>query len=341
MKAVAWTKYGKPGDALKIIEKEKPKPNKVEVLIKVHASTVTAGDVRLRACKVPAGFWLLTRLAFGVFKPRKTIPGMDFSGEVEAVGKGVTLFNIGDTVYGTSGMHLGANAEYICLPEKAAFIKKPEKISHNDAVASLFGGQTAIHFLKEKAKLVAGQKILINGASGSVGTASVQLAKYLGAEVTGVCSTGNIELIKSLGADKTIDYTKGSIEIAEEAYDIVLDNVGNLSVSRCNKLLKKNGKLISINAGLLTNLSAILNKNLISGVAGESKKNIEFLKKLTETGNMRSVIDKIYPLEQIVEAHKYVDKGHKKGNVVISVTHAPNAGYYSSKEAKTCHKVTM
>lgn len=319
MKAVAWTQYGKPADALKIIEAEKPIPKKNEVLIKIYSSTVTAGDARLRGCKVPMGFWLLTRLVFGLFKPRKTIPGMDFSGEIEAIGKEVTLFDIGDRVFGTSGMNLGANAEYICLSENALFIKKPDDINHNDAVASLFGGQTAIHFLKEKAKLGKDQKILINGASGAVGTASIQLAKYLGAEVTGVCSTCNIELVKSLGANKAIDYTKENIEMSEEAYDIVLDTVGNISLSRCKNLLKKQGKLISINGSLLTNLSAILNKKLISGVAEESKEHMELLKNLVRDGDIKPVIDRVYPLEQIVEAHTYVDAGHKKGNVVISV----------------------
>jgi NADPH:quinone reductase-like Zn-dependent oxidoreductase len=319
MKAVAWIKYGKPADALKIIEAEKLIPKKHEVLIKVYSSTVTAGDARLRAFNIPTGFWLLTRLVFGLFNPRKKIPGMEFSGEVEAIGKGVSLFNIGDSVYGTSGMHLGALAEYICLPEKAAFIRKPDEIEHNDAVASIFGGLTAIHFLKEKAKLGAGQNILINGASGAVGTASIQLAKHLGAEVTGVCSSGNIELVTSLGASKTIDYTKEDIASSEEVYDFVLDAVGNIPLVRCKNLLKEKGKLISINGGLLVNLSAIFNKKLISGVAQESKEHIELLKDLVINSNLKPVIDRVYPLEEIVEAHKYVDEGHKKGNVVISV----------------------
>lgn len=318
MKAVAWTKYGKP-DVLKIIEIRKPIPKENEVLIKIYSSTVTAGDARLRSFKMPIGFWLPTRLAFGIFKPRKIIPGMEFSGKIEATGKNVTLFNADEEVYGTAGMRLGTNAEYICLPEKSAFIKKPNEIIHNDAVASLFGGQTAIHFLRKKAKLAAGQNVLINGASGSVGTASIQLAKYLGAEVTGICSSTNIELVKSLGANKAIDYTKENIEETEEVYDVILDAVGNLPLSRCKHLLKRQGKLISINAGLFTNLLAIFTKKLISGVAGESKEYIEFLTRLTTTGAITPVIDKVYPLEQIVEAHRYVDEGHKKGNVVISI----------------------
>lgn len=318
MKAVAWTKYGKP-DVLKIIEVSKPAPKENEVLIKIHSSTVTIGDARLRSFSIPFGFWLPTRIVFGLFKPRKTTPGMDFSGEIESIGKETTLFKIGDKVYGTSGMKLGANAEYICLSEKAAFIKKPDEIDYDDAVAVLFGGQTAIHFLKEKAKLGTGQNILINGASGSVGTASIQLANYLGADVTGICSTTNIELVKSLGANRVIDYSKENIEKTEDVYDVILDTVGNFPLSRCKHLLKNQGKLISINADLLTNLYAIFKKNLISGVAQESKEQIEFLKKLALTGNLKPVIDRVYPLEEIVEAHSYVDKGHKKGNVVIAI----------------------
>lgn len=319
MKAVAWTRYGNPADALKLIEAEKPIPKKNEVLIKVHSTTVTAGDARLRASKVPIGFWLPTRLAFGLFEPRKKIPGMHFSGEVEEIGKEVKSFNIGDMVYGTAGMHFGANAEYICLAEKEAFIKKPDAIDHDDAVASIFGGETAIHFLTEKAKLGAGQNILINGASGAVGTASIQLAKYLGAEVTAVCSTGNLDLVTSLGADKTIDYTMETVGASGESYDIVLDAVGNIPLSRCKNMLKRRGKLISINSGLLVTLSGIWKKEMITGVAGESKEHLELLKNLVMNGDIKPVIDRVYPLERIVEAHEYVDEGHKKGNVVISV----------------------
>lgn len=318
MKAIAWTKYGTP-DVLKVIETEKPKPKKGEVLIKIHSSTVTIGDARLRSFNVPAGFWLPTRLVFGLFKPRKIILGMDISGEIEAVGHDVTSFNVGDKVYGTAGIHLGANAEYICLPEKSALVEKPKKVTHQEAVAILFGGLTAIHFLKNKANIQKGQKILINGASGAVGTASIQLAKHLGAEVTGISSTYNIELVKSLGADQLIDYTKEDITKINQTYDVILDAVGNLSLNRCKHILKEKGKLISINAGLLTNLSAIFRKNLISGVAGENKKNLEYLRELVESGNMKPVIDKVFPLEKTAEAHRYVDKGHKKGNVVILV----------------------
>lgn len=318
MKAIAWTKYGAP-DVLKVIEIEKPKPKNYEVLIKIHSSTVTAGDVRLRSSNFPVGFWLPSRLVFGFFKPRKIIPGMDFSGEIETVGRDVTLFNVGDKVYGTAGIRLGANAEYICLPEKSALVEKPNNVTHQGAVAIPFGGLTAIHFLKNEANIQKGQKILINGASGAVGTASIQLAKHLGAEVTGICSTANIELVKSLGANQVVDYTKEDIIKTDEVYDVILDAVGNLPLHRCKHLIKQHGKLISINAGLLTNLSALFRRNLISGVAGESKEDLEYLRELVESGNMKPVIDKVYTLQETAEAHRYVDKGHKKGNVVISM----------------------
>lgn len=320
MKAIAWTKYGAP-EVLKLIELEKPSPKKDEVLIKVHASSVTAGDCRLRAFKVPMGFWLPTRLAFGLTKPRNPIPGMDISGEIESIGKNVKLFKEGDKVYGTTGMRLGANAEYTCLSENAALVKKPNNISHEQAVAIIFGGLTAIHFLKDKANIQRGQKILVNGASGAVGTASIQLAKYFGAEVTAICSTSNIELVASLGAKKVIDYTKEDFTKNNETYDVILDAVGNLSLLQCKKSLKKQGKLILINTGLLTNLLSIIRKNVICGVAGESKEGLDFLRERTEAGDIEAVIDKMYPLEQTAEAHRYVDTGHKKGNVVISVEH--------------------
>lgn len=319
MKAIAWTKYGPP-EVLNIIKIKKPHPKSDEVLIKIHSSTVTAGDVRLRSFNIPVGFWLPTRLVFGLLKPRKLIPGMDVSGVIEAVGQDVTLFKVGDSVYGTAGIHMGAYAEYICLPEKSALVEKPKNVTHQEAVAIPFGGLTALHFLKNKAGIQKGQKLLINGASGSVGTASIQLAKYLGADVTGICSTDNLNLIKSLGADHVIDYTQEDITKLSEVYDVILDTVGNLSLGRSRHLLKKNGKFISINADLLTNLSSIFQKNLIAGVAGEDKEGLEFLKQLAESGDMKAVIDKIFSLEDSVEAHRYVDKGHKKGNVVILIS---------------------
>ena len=320
MKAIAWTKYGSP-EVLKLNEFEKPSPKNEEVLVKVYASSITTGDCRLRAFKVPMGFWLPTRLVFGLTKPRKPIPGTDISGEIESVGKDVRLFKEGDKVYGTTGMKLGANAQYACLSENSALVKKPHNMSHEQAAAIIFGGLTAIHYIRDKANIRSGQKILVNGASGAVGTASIQLAKYFGAEVIGVCSTINIELVASLGAKKAIDYTKEDFTKNKESYDVILDAVGNLSLLQCEKLLKKQGKLILINSGLLTNLLSIIKKNLICGVAVESKENLNFLRERIEAEDIKSVIDKIYPLEKTAEAHRYVDTGRKKGNVVISVMH--------------------
>lgn len=320
MKAVRWTGYGAP-EVLILDKFNKPTPKDDEVLIKIYASTVTAGDVRLRATKVSMGFWLPTRLAFGLTKPRKQIPGMELSGEIEAIGKNVTLFNKGDTVYGTTGMALGAHAEFVCLSESSNIVRKPNNITHEQAVGVVFGGLTALHFLGEKVKVTKGQKVLINGASGAVGTASVQLAHYYGAEVMGICSTKNIKLVQSLGAKNVIDYTREDFTSRIGNYDVILDAVGNLSLAQCSGLLTENGKLILINAGLFTNLSSLVRKNLICGVAGESKEALNFLKERIGAYDIKVVVDKVYPLDKIVEAHRYVDLGHKKGSVVIAVTH--------------------
>ncbi|HED39928.1 MAG TPA: NAD(P)-dependent alcohol dehydrogenase [Chromatiales bacterium] len=318
MKAIVWTKYGGP-EVLKYGVFEKPTPKSGEVLIKIHASSVTAGDCRLRAFKVPLGFWLPTRLVFGLVKPRKAISGMDLSGVVESTGSEVTLFEKGDEVYGTTGIRLGANAEYICLPESAALVKKPGNISHEQAAATIFGGLAAIYFLRDRACLHRGQKFLINGASGAVGTASIQLANYLGAEVTAVCSTSSIELVRSLGATKVIDYTKEECTKNRETYDVILDAVGNLSLSKCKQSLTMRGKLILINAGLWTNLSSVAKSNLVCGVAGESKEALIFLRERIEASDIRGIVDRVYSLERTAEAHRYVDGGHKKGNVVIAI----------------------
>ncbi len=320
MKAIAWTEYG-AADVLNLKEFEKPVPKNNEVLIKIHASAVTVGDCRLRASRVPRGFWLLTRLAFGLTKPRKSIIGMDLSGEIESVGQEVTLFKKGDRVYGTAGMKLGANAEYICLPETSALVLKPNNVSHKQAVAVIFGGLTAVHFLRENANIQRGQKILINGASGAVGTVSIQLAAYYGAEVTAVCSTSNINLVNSLGAKQVIDYTKTDFTKSNKTYDVILDAVGNLSTRQCEKLRAKRGKLILITASLLTNLLSLVKKNLICGAAGESREALQFLSDRVEAGDIAAVIDRVYPLDKTAEAHEYVDTGRKKGSVVISISH--------------------
>ena len=325
MKAVIYEKYGSP-EVLKLKEVEKPTPKDNEVLIKIYATTVTSGDCRMRSFNIPAWLWLPMGISMGFRGPKKTILGVDVAGVIEAVGKDVTLFKKGDQVFGSTGSNMGAYAEYICLSEKATITTKPTNMTYDEAAAIFFGAHTALHFLK-KGNIQKGQKVLIYGASGAVGTYAVQIAKYFGAEVTGVCSTTNLEMVKSIGADKVIDYTKEDFTKNGETYDIIFDTVGKSSFSGCKKSLKKYGfYLLTVNLemsiiiqGLWTKITS--QKKVIGGVATEKIEDLIFLKKLVETGKIKPVIDRCYPLEQIAEAHRYVDKGHKKGNVVISMEH--------------------
>ncbi len=318
MKAVRWHRYGGP-EVLGLQEAPQPSPRPDEVLVKIHASTVTTGDCRLRALRVPAGFGPFMRLAFGWFKPRRSIPGMDFSGEVVAIGDKVSQFEEGDEVYGTMGMRLGANAEYSCLAEGAAMVRKPQGLTHEESAAMVFGGLTAIYFLTRRVSLDRGQKLLIIGASGAVGSASVQLAKQFGAHVTGVCSTANVEWVRSLGADEVIDYTRDDFAKSPERYDVILDAAGKLPTGRLKTLLGPEGKLILLTADLLTNLRSVFDKHLVCGAANECKENLEFLREQLEQGIIKPVIDRVYPLESTADAHAYVDQGHKRGNVVIRI----------------------
>jgi NADPH:quinone reductase-like Zn-dependent oxidoreductase len=325
MKAVVYTKYGPP-EVLELKEVEKPTPKDNEILVKVHATAITAKDVRIRALRVPTSYWLLARLYFGFRKPRRPILGSDLAGEIEAVGKDVTLFKEGDQVFGTTtGERFGAYAEYISLPEDSVLTIKPSNLNYEEAAAIHFGANSALYFLK-KADIQSGQKVLIYGASGSVGTYAVQLAKYFGAEVTGVCSTRNLEWVKELGADKVIDYTKVDFTKSGETYDVIFDTVGKASFSGCINSLKEGGiflDAVAAPSGIFRRFwtSKRTNKKALGGSAKDNIQDLVFLKELIEAGKLKPVIDRRYHLEEIVEAHKYVETGRKKGNVVLIVEH--------------------
>lgn len=324
MKTIIAKRYGTP-EVLEIVEVEKPTPQAHEVLIRIYATTVTSGDWRVRSLNVPIGFGLVSRLVFGISRPRQPILGSELAGEIVSVGKYVTNFKVGDHVFAFSGASMGCYAEYKCMPESGAVVLKPANLTFDEAAAMSFGGTTALDFIR-RAKLQNGDKVLVNGASGSVGTAAVQLAKHFGADVTGVCSTTNVELVRSLGASYAIDYNKEDFTVKGETYDVIVDTVGNMSFSRCKHSLKKGGRLLLLVASLPEMLwvpwvATISNKKVISGPAAERAEDLRFLAKLAETGKFKPVIDRRYPFEQIIDAHRYVDTGRKKGNVIITLVH--------------------
>lgn len=310
MKAILYTKYGPP-DVLQLAEVEKPIPKDNEVLIKVHTTTVHRGDIRMRSLNIPGPRWqlLFARIFLGIRKPKRAILGMDLSGKIEAVGKNVTLFKERDEIFAsTVWSGFGGYAEYKCMPEDGALALKPVNMPFEEAAVIPSGGITTLGIIR-MANIQSGQKVLIYGASGSVGTFAVQIAKSLGAEVTGFCSTTNLEMVKSLGADKVIDYTKEDFTQNSEKYDVIFDAVAKIPPKQAKKSLKKTGIYLNIH----TSSEKIKTKYAISL--------LKDLKELIEAGKIKAVIDKRYPLDEIVEAHRYVDKGHKKGNVVITVEH--------------------
>jgi NADPH:quinone reductase-like Zn-dependent oxidoreductase len=330
MKAIVNTEYGSP-DVLHLKEVEKPTPKDNEVLIRIYATTVNFGDMMARNFKaisprkfnMPFLFWLPARLAFGFRKPKKNILGSEFAGEIEAVGKEVKRFKQGDQVFGYRGQSMGAYAEYLCMPEDGMVAIKPANMTCEEAAAVPYGALTALDLLR-KVNIQSGQKALINGASGGIGSAAVQLAKYFGAEVTGVCGTPRLEFVKSLGADKVIDYTKEDFTQSGETYDLIFDILGKNSFSRCKSSLKQNGiyllasfKMKQLFQMLWTSMTG--SKKVICAIAPGSIEDLNSVKELIEAGKIKAIIDRCYPLEQIAEAHRYVETGRKQGNVVITL----------------------
>ncbi len=318
MKAAVITKYGPP-EVLQLKEVEKPIPKDNEVLIRVYATTATLYDCWGRAATGPPGFGLLIKLASGR-KPKKPILGTELAGEIESVGKDVNLFKKGDQVFGFTGMNLGANAEYVCMPEDGAVAIKPANMTYEEAAAIPYGGLTALYFLR-RGNIQSGQKVLIFGASGGVGTFGVQLAKYFGAEVIGVCSTPKLELVRSLGADKVIDYTKEDFTKSGEKYDIIFDTIGKSPFSASKRMLNDEGFYVFTTFGLTRAFRVFTSKKAVSGLLEERAEDLIYLKELIEAGKLKAVIDKRYPLEQAAEAHRYIETGQKKGQVVLTLDH--------------------
>jgi NADPH:quinone reductase and related Zn-dependent oxidoreductases len=322
MKAIVCTKYGLP-EVLKIVNLDKPIPKDNEILIKSYATTVTVADCRVRGFDVPASFWLPAKFAIGFSKPRQSILGSELSGVIEGVGKNVTKYKIGDEIFAFTDHKLGAYAEFICLNENQSIDIKPQNLSFEQSAALSFGGISALYFLR-KANIKGGEKVLIYGASGSVGTYAVQLAKYFGATVTGICSTDNLELVKKLGADNVIDYTKTDLADITEKFDIVFDAVGKADISKSIRLIKAYGKYIHAVATPFIEIKIrfkLLNTKIkfIGGSSTATVEQINFIKKLAEEGIITPIIDRYFSFNEIVFAHKYVDRGHKKGNVTIRI----------------------
>jgi NADPH:quinone reductase-like Zn-dependent oxidoreductase len=328
MKAVITTRYGPP-EVLAIGEVETPSPKDNEVLIRIYATTVTAGDCELRSLDLPLGYQLMLRAGFGFRKPRNKVPGTEVAGEIVEIGKDVVEFKVGDQVFGSAGFGSGANAEYICLPEKPGEMQggvaiKPANMSYEEAATVPFGGRDSLHFLR-LGNIQNGQKILINGAGGSIGTFAIQLAKQLGAEVTAVDSTAKLDMLRSIGADNVIDYTREDFTKNGEVYDVIFDVIGKISFSRSSGSITENGTYLLANpvSQMVQALWARMtgSRKIVMQTSSPAIADLIFLRGLVEEGKLKTVIDRTYPLEQIVEAHRYVEAGGKLGNVVITVGH--------------------
>jgi NADPH:quinone reductase-like Zn-dependent oxidoreductase len=322
MKAIVYERYGPP-EVLRVKDVEKPSPKDNEVLIRTLATTVTAADWRVRSLNVPFGFGLIARLVLGIWKPRQPILGTELAGVIESVGKGVRKFNVGDRVFAFPGVRMGCHAEYKCISEDGALASMPANLTSDEAAALSFGGTTALDFFR-RGNLRRGEKVLVNGASGGVGTAAVQLAKHFGAEVTGVCSTVNVELVRSLGADHVIDYTRECFTKSGETYDVIVDTAGTASFSRSKGSLKEGGRLLLVYGKLSDMLRApwvslTSSKRIVAGTATACAEDLRLLAKLAQAGEFTPVIDRRYPFEKIADAHRYVDTGRKKGNVIITL----------------------
>ncbi|UCH63139.1 MAG: NAD(P)-dependent alcohol dehydrogenase [Fidelibacterota bacterium] len=330
MKAMVYTKYGPP-EVLQLKEVEKPAPRDNEILIRVFATTVNYGDIvarnfvniPTREFHMPLALLFPTRVFFGFRKPRITILGAELAGEIESVGKDVTLFREGDQVFGYRGQSMGANAEYLCMPEDGMVGIKPANMTHEEAACVPYGGIMALSLLR-KVNVQQGQRVLINGASGGIGSFAVQLAKYYGSEVTGVCSTPRLEYVEALGADKVVDYTKEDFTQSGETYDLIFDILGKSTFSRCKNSLKPNGRylLASFKTGKILQMlvtSIMGSRKVICAMASETQEDMVLLKELAEAGNIKTIIDRTYPLEQAAEAHKYYEQGRKQGRIVITL----------------------
>ena len=325
MQAFVYRRYGGP-EVVERADVPKPVPRANEVLVKIRATTVTSGDWRVRTLCVPTGLGLMARLAFGITRPRQPVMGSEMAGTIESVGKDVTRFRVGDEVFGFPGGAMGCHAQYRAMPEDGRVARKPANLSFEEAASLPFGASTSLHFLR-KANIRLGDKVLVIGASGGVGTSMVQLAKHFGAEVTGVTSTNNLALVTSLGADKVIDYTRADVTALGETYDIIVDTVGKTSFARCKPVLEDKGRLLAVAAGLpemLATLWAPLtgSPRVIAGPAAERVSDLAEMAALAEAGVLKPVIDRRYRFAQIAEAHAYVETGRKRGSVVVSVEHA-------------------